>query len=352
MSIATHSTRNCQADRNSVLTGSGTALFMLGVLLGLALLACGNDGSLFGSSNHAPRADAGQDQQVNVGASVILDGDGSDDPDGDPIQYAWAFITGPVWVSVDSAGMPRAHVRLPVDGTFEFRLTVVDERGASDQADVRVVALPDPTRDLNHQPQAVAGPDFAARVGQEVALDGSVSSDADGDSLSFLWVQVGGPGVILRDGDQRRARVEFAEPGQYGFRLVVVDAHGSSSSDQLTITVSGAPAPPPNESPVADAGPSMHVFAGDTVTLDGRASSDPDGDTLIWSWDQISGPTSVRIVGPTASTATVTLQLPGVYTFRLIVADQQAQATAQVRITAAARVGSIEVEGVFEGAGP
>ena len=134
MSIATHSTRNCQADRNSVLTGSGTALFMLGVLLGLALLACGNDGSLFGSSNHAPRADAGQDQQVNVGASVILDGDGSDDPDGDPIQYAWAFITGPVWVSVDSAGMPRAHVRLPVDGTFEFRLTVVDERGARSRA--------------------------------------------------------------------------------------------------------------------------------------------------------------------------------------------------------------------------
>ena len=41
---------------------------------------------------------------------------------------------------------------------------------------------------------------------------------------------------------------------------------------------------PPNQPPIARAGPDQQVMVGDTVQLDGGASSDPDGDPLRFRW--------------------------------------------------------------------
>ena len=331
----------------SILPPSPRRLAHIAVLGVFCLSACAEDGTLFGSSNHPPRADAGADRQVAVGDTVHLDGANSDDPDGDPIEYAWDLVSGPQWVGIDSAHAASASVLLPVEGGFLFRLTVIDESGASDRAQVRIVAVAVPVVEVNHPPQADAGSDRALSVGEELVLDGSISFDADGDSLSYFWVQVEGPGVAIRGADQPRASVEFDEPGDYLFRLVVIDDHGGSSSDLAAVTVTGV-TDPPNQVPEADAGPSTHVFAGDTVTLDGSASRDADGDELSFSWVQMSGPQAVAIDGSTEPTATVTPPEAGTYVFRLTVADGQAFAEAQVRVVVSERVGNIQVEGVFE----
>ena len=44
-----------------------------------------------------------------------------------------------------------------------------------------------------------------------------------------------------------------------------------------------------NQAPSADAGSDQAALGGDTVTLDGSGSSDPDGDALAFSWSQTSG---------------------------------------------------------------
>ena len=49
-------------------------------------------------------------------------------------------------------------------------------------------------------------------------------------------------------------------------------------------TPGSANIPPPNQRPVARAGSDQHAYIGDTVRLNGSASSDPDGDEIKFLW--------------------------------------------------------------------
>ncbi len=57
----------------------------------------------------------------------------------------------------------------------------------------------------NQAPTADAGADPSASGGVIVTLGGSTSSDADGDALSFSWIQTAGMAVALMDADTESA---------------------------------------------------------------------------------------------------------------------------------------------------
>jgi hypothetical protein len=103
-------------------------------------------GSTFAPANKPPVADAGPDQEVTVGATVQLDGSGSRDPDGDPLNFKWEIITKPEG-SVATLSNPRiARPTFVADrvGDYTVKLTVDDGRGGSDTAQVRITAVPPP----------------------------------------------------------------------------------------------------------------------------------------------------------------------------------------------------------------
>lgn len=81
--------------------------------------------------------------------------------------------------------------------------------------------------------------------------------------------------------------------------------------------------PPPNQNPVAAAGADQTVDAGDAVVLSGAASTDPDGDSLTYTWAQTAGP-NVTLTGATTmspSFTAPTLVNDVVLTFLLTVSD-------------------------------
>jgi hypothetical protein len=123
------------------------------------------------------------------------------------------------------------------------------------------------------------------------------------------------------------------------FASLVLAACGGGGGGGSGSSTSAANAPPPNLAPIANAGADATFFRTESVTLDGRASSDPENAPLTYSWTQTSGP-AVTLSGTTTARPTFTApRATGVLTFALVVNDgTNASATDSVAITVQNRV--------------
>ncbi len=90
----------------------------------------------------------------------------------------------------------------------------------------------------NKPPVANAGPDQTIECDRRgiVTLDGSASSDPDGDPITYEWKQVSGTPVTLTVSGAK-ATFAAAPPGVYKFQLTVTDDKGASSTDNVVITI-------------------------------------------------------------------------------------------------------------------
>ncbi len=88
----------------------------------------------------------------------------------------------------------------------------------------------------NRPPIARAGNDQIVSPGVLVTLDGSASSNPDGDPLTFFWRQTGGAAVSFTP-TLSRTTFTAPGPGALTFMLTVTDTGGLAHSDSVVITV-------------------------------------------------------------------------------------------------------------------
>lgn len=198
------------------------------------------------ADNLAPIADAGADQTVTTGVTVTLDGSSSSDPNGDALTYQWAFVsssTGTV-VTLNNAGNVASTFVAPreaVGTEYIFQLTVSDGQSpaltATDEVKVTIGTVD------NASPTADITGDATAAPGDTIELDGSGSSDTDGDPLTFAWsIDANGPETPAPAvTDQDRLSITFdanlATEITYTVRLKVTDPFGGEGEAAFDVTV-------------------------------------------------------------------------------------------------------------------
>lgn len=287
------------------------------VLALLVLCACGGGGGN-APNNTVTAANAGPVQNVRALSLVTLDGSHSTGANGHLITYQWSFASKPAGSNAVLSNATIVNPTLTPDmpGVYVLSLAVNDGTSNSTPSTVTITVA-----NANSVPVANAGPAQNATVGHSVALDGTLSSDADNDLLTYKWSISSKPtGSIstLSSNSAVNPTITPDLPGNYVFNLIANDGYVDSTISSVTVTVSKA-----NSIPVANAGITQNVVAGSIVTLDGSKSSDADGDLITYSWSFTSKPagsnsalSNFAVVNPT-----FTPDVAGAYILNLVVND-------------------------------
>ena len=224
--------------------------------------------------------------------SVAFDASASSDPEGPVSAHSWDFGDG-----TSGSGAKATHA-YAVAGTYPVTLTVTDDNGGTGTS-TQQVTVTDPPPNVAPTASFTGDP-----VELSVSVDGAASTDPDGTVASYAWDF--GDGATATGAT---ASHTYAAAGTYPVTLTVTDDDGATGTNTQQVTVTD---PPPNVAPTASfAGRS----AGLTVTVDGAASTDPDGTVTSYAWDFGDGATA------TGATASHTYDAAGTYTVTLTVTD-------------------------------
>jgi RHS repeat-associated protein len=272
------------------------------------------EGTQVGCLYPVPMANAGSAQTVTIGANVQLDGTGSTDQTGNPLTYSWSFVSIPSGSAavLSNTTLPKPTFVADVYGSYTLQLIVND--GYHNSVPSQVVIS---TKDS--APVANAGQNQTVPTQTLVQLNGSASSDVDGNTLTYLWSFVSLPAnsrTVLMNATSVNPTFTTDKKGTYTVQLIVND--GQLNSAPATVTIGDV-----NTPPVANAGPNQSVQIGATVQLNGSGSTDVDGDPLTYRWSILSAPagssatlSSTSIVNPT-----FVADVPGNFVAQLIVND-------------------------------
>ena len=246
--------------------------------------------------------------------STVLNGT-ADDPDGnnENMTILWTMQDAPVGADIPKmSGANSVSLLLEelVEGTYRFRLNVIDEKGLGNFADTFVYVFPIP----DQPPIVDAGDSLDLALPKQA---GTLYGNAydDGHIVQYLWEQLDGPVDVIMNGvvGPTLQVSKMTKVGHYWFQLTVTDDSGQTATDDVTISIN----PDPNNLP-----PTITVSEDITLTMPVNSAeltgtfADTDGWLDSLEWYKVSGPPA--IITPTNTlTTTVSDLTAGQYVFRL-----------------------------------
>lgn len=201
------------------------------------------------------------------GQEIRFNANGSSDPDGDPLTYAWDFGDGE-----EDTGIEVYH-QYKVDGIFTIKLTVSDGR-LTNSSFMSVQVQNGAPQIRSHFPLTAV---VTILEGQGVQF-GITASDPNNDPLSYSWsldgrIQpAGGPGFNYTS--------NATSAGEHLVTATVSDGIANDTRE-WTVSVRNVNKPPVISSFQPASGAS--IFEGENLVLQATAS-DPDGDDLSFVW--------------------------------------------------------------------
>lgn len=290
-------------------------------------------------ANQPPVANAGPAQTVAVGSAVTLNGYGSSDGDGSPLTFQWTLSSRPAGsaAALANATSPTPTFTADVAGNYSAQLVVSNGSATSSPSTVVISTT-------NSAPVANAGFNQTAKIGVTVQLDGTRSTDVDGNRLTYAWSLTSAPSgsaASLSSASSPQPTFVVDKAGNYTAQLVVND--GSVNSDPSTVTISTS-----NSAPIANAGRNQAVNVGATVHLDASASSDFDGDPLTYSWAITNAPagSSAGLSSASALRPTFVADRAGTYLVQLIVNDGTVNSVASTMTVSTVNTPPVAIAGI------
>jgi len=218
-------------------------------------------------------------------------------------------------------------------GTDTVRVTVTDKDGGAGTAKTPVTVAA-----VNHPPTAVAGGPYSGTEGAAVVLNGTGSSDPDGDAITYAWTF--GDGTT---GTGATPSHVYADNGGYTVSLTVTDSKGAPS------TPASAPVTVANVAPTVSAPASLAANAGSPVTLN-ATFSDPGTRDASWvytiTWGDGTAATTGSVTSQTGVSAAHTYAAAGTNTAVVTVTDKDGGVgSGQTLITVSQQVASVTLVG-------
>ena len=309
-------------------------------ILALCAILTGCGGGTDATVNVAPTANPGPSQNVVVGAVVSMDGSASKDSDGGSLTFKWTLIGRPIGsaASLTNPTYPNPKFTADLAGNYVVSLVVNDGKADSTVATVSVTATV-----ANAAPVANAGVNQNVVIGSAVSLDGTASTDANNDSLSYKWVLQSKPATssaTLAAATSAKPTFKADVAGTYVATLVVSDGKANSELAAVSILASAT-----NLAPVAKPGVNQSVVTGTKVSVDASASSDPNGDSITYRWSLLFKPagSTATLSSATTASATFTADLAGTYLVGLTVNDGKVDSPVVVLTVTAAKLNAVPV---------
>ncbi len=259
---------------------------------------------------------AGEDIVVREGDSVKLVPSATGPRS--PFTFTWRQVSGPN-IAFVGAGEAEPEFVAPaladpaVPARLIFAVYASDGAADSEEDSVQVTIVA-----KNQQaPVANAGPDVTIQKGGTVVLDGSASSDPDGDALTFSWAHAGGAPVATLTGTGATAAVTAPVDAPGGFIDIelTVDDGAFRSADTVRIWL---------ESP-----PQILTGFQATTLEDGSVLFVANAASTEYAWDFGDGET-LRTADATASHVYTS---PGTYDVQLRLASDAEPVSQQVTPT-------------------